>query len=547
MPGAQERSDQLAEPGARGRTAAASPDLARVTDRPERGSLADLQQRLQRLPPGHPSSPYDDDLRHKPPVVRLKDLELPLPGAERGAAATVNLAGAVSQEQAANHAPTASQAGTVSQEEAASHAPTANYEEAANHAPTASQAGTVSQEEAASHAPTANYEEAANPARTVSQEGRELADGAAAAVAPEAASRNGSTGRSTVAARFSTSARTAGAPGAAAADGASTADGATSERTGDDTASPAKAAAGKTTSDSGTAKSRAAQGGSAGNGTGTADQGQETDSGGPAARTGAPRSGRAAERQARPAQHFAERSAPSPPSGRKNDAPGPVPPGSWESNGRRLDPAQRRIAEDALARYRKAEGRNVFGTYGHSGLTSAMRRIEALLERGQLAPDTEAHALKPADRFRERLADLILRHPDKPAEELAVEVHDGVRYAFLFDTAHYAEATMQVHSRLKGQGFELEARRNCWENPEYKGINTRWRDPAHDLAFEVQFHTTSSWDVRQRAGALHQEITDPATPPTDLVRLRAALADMSAAIPAPPGCAAIPDFRKEGQ
>src|SRR6202042_1042537 len=43
----------------------------------ERGSIEDLRQRLERLPPGHPSSPYNDDLTRKPPVARLKDLELP--------------------------------------------------------------------------------------------------------------------------------------------------------------------------------------------------------------------------------------------------------------------------------------------------------------------------------------------------------------------------------------------------------------------------------------------------------------------------------------
>jgi hypothetical protein len=226
--------------------------------------------------------------------------------------------------------------------------------------------------------------------------------------------------------------------------------------------------------------------------------------------------------------------------------PAPASDGAGEPDGRRLNPAHSRIAEDALTRYRKAEGRNVFGTYGHSGLTAAMRRIEALLDHGQLVPDTEAHALMPADRFKEKLGNLVLRHPDKPTEELADEVHDGIRYAFLAETVHYTEATLQVHSRLKGQGFELEARRNCWENPEYKGINTRWRDPAHDLAFEVQFHTPGSWNVRQRAQALYRKITDPATSPAERARLRAMRADMSAGISIPRGCTAISDFRKEG-
>jgi len=41
-----------------------------------RGSLADLRQRLERLPYGHPSSPYHVDGEPKPPPPRLKHLEL---------------------------------------------------------------------------------------------------------------------------------------------------------------------------------------------------------------------------------------------------------------------------------------------------------------------------------------------------------------------------------------------------------------------------------------------------------------------------------------
>jgi hypothetical protein len=124
-------------------------------------------------------------------------------------------------------------------------------------------------------------------------------------------------------------------------------------------------------------------------------------------------------------------------------------------------------------------------------------------------------------------------------------VHDAIRYTFIFDAENYADGTLQVHSRLKGNGFELEARWNGWDSPEYKGVNSRWRDPAHDLAFEVRFHTAASWDVWQRGRQTYEQITDPVTSPSERMRLRAMHAKMSAAVPAPPGCAAIPDFRKE--
>ncbi len=55
--------------------------MAGPQDRPLAAEKAagDLTQRLERLPPGHPSSPYNDDGTRKPPVARPADRELPLP------------------------------------------------------------------------------------------------------------------------------------------------------------------------------------------------------------------------------------------------------------------------------------------------------------------------------------------------------------------------------------------------------------------------------------------------------------------------------------
>jgi hypothetical protein len=60
--------------------------VAGQQDRPSVAETAsdDLVQRLERLPPGHPSSPYNEDGSRKPPVARPADRELPLPD-EQGA------------------------------------------------------------------------------------------------------------------------------------------------------------------------------------------------------------------------------------------------------------------------------------------------------------------------------------------------------------------------------------------------------------------------------------------------------------------------------
>ena len=59
------------------------PDRLRATttvaDRRSPWSREDLQQRLERLPRGHPSSPRNADGSRKPPPPSLRALELPAP------------------------------------------------------------------------------------------------------------------------------------------------------------------------------------------------------------------------------------------------------------------------------------------------------------------------------------------------------------------------------------------------------------------------------------------------------------------------------------
>jgi hypothetical protein len=212
-----------------------------------------------------------------------------------------------------------------------------------------------------------------------------------------------------------------------------------------------------------------------------------------------------------------------------------------------LTPEQESIADAALSRYKAADGRNVFGGYGESGLTPAMRRVEAHLPNGRLAPDSDQHSLKSPERYKDKLAALIARHPGIPAADLAAEIYDAARYAFVFEAPDYTDGTWLVHRRLKAQGFDLEARRNRWDTPELKGIRTRWRDPAHDLAFEVQFHTPASWDVVQRTHEAYLRITDPRTPAAERAELRERQVAAAAGTRPPARYTEIGDFRADAR
>jgi hypothetical protein len=485
---------------------------------------------MERLPPGHPSSPYNDDMTPKAPVARLKNLELPLHGTEQNS----NGAGAGTAHKSAepNVAETSTAPATTARPAPA----------------TTGRPATATTERPATATP-------ATPA--------------------SASSSNGATGRNRPTSTLSTAERlltrdrlvtadelyeTAKEPGSAA--GVPDGDGSDGPEGGglDGSAEGPRDTSGWLSTptwadaDLGNADtpiSPASQGGGASfhtTGWDDAPSWDDTPDLDSAPDLAGPSSNRASHEwsEPEPGADTLTHATIEPNPARAADEPLTGSDGSWEWNGRYLTPEESRIADEALGRCRIAEGRNVFGGYGHSGLTPAMRRIEAQLEHGQLLADTEGCALKPADSFKRKLADLILRHPDKSAEELALEVHDGIRYTLIFDAEHYADGTLQAHSRFKGSGFDLEVRRNGWQSGGYKGINSRWRDPAHDLVFEVQFHTAASWDVSERAHSLYEAITDPATPPEERARLRSVYAGMSAAVPVPRGCSNIPDYRKEG-
>jgi hypothetical protein len=376
MPGPHDHSDQAVGGYERGQDEGRRPDPREgQPDRPLRGSVTDLRQRLESLPPGHPSSPYHDDGSRKSPVIRLKDLELP-----------------VRSDVEPNEAegPDTSKPDTDKPDTSKPDAdrPDADW-------------------------PDADKPDADRTQKSVPEVGKE------ASGTPEAISAVDS------------------------------------------------------------------------------DQ---------------PRSGRD---------------------------------GSWEWKGRRLTPDQSRIADQTLSRCRAAEGRTVFGTYGDVGLTPAMRRIEAQLEHGQLVPDTEKFALKSPDRFKEKLAGLIADEPGAEPTDLATDIPDAVRYTYLFAEDHYSESILRAHDSLEDQGFELQTRRNSWENQEYKGVNSRWLDQASGQLFEVQFHTEQSWAAKQQTHEAYEGIAAATTSVGERERLRAYQRKVSSSVPIPPGALDIPDYRKD--
>lgn len=229
------------------------------------------------------------------------------------------------------------------------------------------------------------------------------------------------------------------------------------------------------------------------------------------------------------------------------DTPREEPDGSWGWKSCRLTPEQRQVADEAFEGWIAAEGRDPDGNYGEDGLTPSMRRIESELDHGHLVDETEEYALKTPDRFKEKLSKAIARNPDKTAGELSREIHDAVRYTFILGVEEYFETYWPIEEKLEEKGYELEVRRNMWTGPEYKGINSRWRDPISKVPFEIQFHTQASWEAKQETHLAYERIADPRTPQDERELLRTYQMEVSAGTQLPERVAEIPDYRKEGR
>jgi hypothetical protein len=175
-----------------------------------------------------------------------------------------------------------------------------------------------------------------------------------------------------------------------------------------------------------------------------------------------------------------------------------------------------------------------------------MRRIEAQLEHGELVSGTEKFALKTADRLKLKLAERINLQPGESADVLASRIHDGIRYTFEYDEQNYTTGTMETEAALSRSGYELITRRPRWDSPDYKGVNSQWRDPDSGLLFEVQFHTHASWEAKQRTHLAYEQLADPRTGPEERERLDAYQREITSSVPVPPGALEIPYYHKKG-
>jgi hypothetical protein len=209
-------------------------------------------------------------------------------------------------------------------------------------------------------------------------------------------------------------------------------------------------------------------------------------------------------------------------------------PGSWRGDdGRYLDYEENLVTEHAVDRVSKAEPE----------VTRSMKGVETEVPGARLVG--LQYCLKGEERYKEKVATEVQLKPERSIIEILARVPDAIRYTFECGEDHYMNSYQDICGRLEERGNELLVRRNSWDDPDYKGVNTRWLT-ADGQTFEVQIHTADSFQAKQLTHVAYERLRTGVATGAERPELESFQEAVTSSIPVPRGVEAITDYRKEG-
>ena len=207
------------------------------------------------------------------------------------------------------------------------------------------------------------------------------------------------------------------------------------------------------------------------------------------------------------------------------------PPGSWRGDGNRpLDEAANGRVEQWCDRTESGERDTV---------SPEIRAIESADSDRYLIGFE--YRLKGRDRIKEKVA-AYMDYKGSTADEALSTVKDAIRYTFVYKEDRYADGVREDLGRMEDRGFEQVEVRNSWTSDQYKGINSRWREPNTGLLVEVQFHTKVSFEAKQLTHGAYERLRSGQTGEFEQIALEAFQKKIFGAVPIPPGATDIPDY-----
>jgi hypothetical protein len=206
------------------------------------------------------------------------------------------------------------------------------------------------------------------------------------------------------------------------------------------------------------------------------------------------------------------------------------PPTERADRSRVLEPADNTRVDAACDRIAKREEERI---------SPAMRSVESQDPNRHLIGFD--NRLKGRDRIKEKVHDKM-EELFCSAEEAISVVSDTIRYTFQYREARYTQGVWTDLERLKGEGFKLHQLKNSWSDDQYKGINTQWIEPDTGQRFEVQFHTSISFQAKQLTHDAYERLRTMQADKFEQMVLGAFQAKVAADVPVPPGATDIPDY-----
>jgi hypothetical protein len=212
------------------------------------------------------------------------------------------------------------------------------------------------------------------------------------------------------------------------------------------------------------------------------------------------------------------------------------PAGSWRGDsGLYLAPERHTQARDVIANVQQSE----------EALTEHMGQAEHANAGGARLAGLE-HRRKGEDRLKEKIAEKIEHEPDRTPAEAVREINDAIRYTFCFHPNKYTDGYWDIKQRLEASGFRMIYSKNHWrDDPEYKGVNTRWITAEHQR-FEVQFHTAESFHAKDEVTHdAYERSRNRLTGRSERRELEAFQREVCKFIAVPTEVGSIPDFKEE--
>jgi hypothetical protein len=163
------------------------------------------------------------------------------------------------------------------------------------------------------------------------------------------------------------------------------------------------------------------------------------------------------------------------------------PPGSWRGRGDQyLNPEQHAQAKQLISDLQRPEKQ----------ITGLLQAIERDNTHGGVLAGLK-HRLKGPDRLKEKIAEKAEGDLGIGLTEVASKISDAVRYTFCLSGEDYVGGYVEIRQKIESAGYQMIYSKNHWlDDPEYKGVNTRWRTPDGGR-FELQFHTAESFYVKE--------------------------------------------------